>query len=185
MANCPPGVQRIASPAFDVAPLPYPRGMEQKPPRKVREPGEYGYEDASFRTMGGEEGVRRLVDLFYDAMERRPDAQRIRRMHPSDLQISRDKLWTFLCGWLGGPKRYADRYGPIRIPHAHAHLDLGEPERDAWLACMQEAVDAMDVPDDFKAYFMREIRVPAGRSMDMAQAAKAEKEAKRTERARR
>jgi len=135
---------------------------------KTRQPGEYGYEDTSYRTMGGDEGVRRLVDLFYDAMEQRPDAQKIREMHPSDLQISRDKLWTFLCGWLGGPKRYADRYGPIRVPAAHAHLHLGEAERDTWLACMQGAIDEMDVPDDFKTYFMREIAVPAERSMQAA-----------------
>jgi hemoglobin len=146
--------------------------------KRERQPGDYGYEDTSFRAMGGEEGIRRLVDLFYDAMERRPDAQRIRSMHPSDLQISRDKLWTFLCGWLGGPKRYAERYGPIRLPHAHAHLDLDEAERDAWLACMQEAIDAMDVAEDFKAYFMREIRVPAERSMQMARAATQERAAK-------
>ncbi len=157
--------------------------MASDPPRTTRAPGEYGHEDTSFRTMGGEAGVRRLVDRFYDAMERRPDAARILGMHPSDLTVSRDKLFTFLCGWLGGPKRYAQRYGPIRIPRAHAHLDLAEPERDAWLACMQEAIDGMDVPDDFKAYFMREIRVPAQRSMEVAQQAKrekAEKKARRT-----
>ena len=139
-----------------------------KPPRRVRQPGEYGYEDTSFRTLGGETGVRELVDLFYDAMERRPDARKILSMHPSDLSISREKLWVFLCGWLGGPKRYAERWGPIRIPAAHAHLTVGEAERDAWLACMQEAIDAVDVPDDFRAYFMREIRVPAERVMQVA-----------------
>lgn len=139
-----------------------------KPPRRVRQPGEYGHEDTSFRTLGAEAGVRALVDLFYDAMERRPDAQKILAMHPSDLSISREKLWVFLCGWLGGPKRYAERWGPMRIPTAHAHLVVGEAERDAWLACMQEAIDAVDVPDDFRDYFMREIRVPAERVMQVA-----------------
>lgn len=140
----------------------------KKPPRRVRQPGDYGYEDTSFRTLGGEAGVRELVDLFYDAMERRPDARKILAMHPGDLSISREKLWVFLCGWLGGPKRYAERWGPMRIPAAHAHLSVGEAERDAWLACMQEAIDAVNVPDDFRAYFMREIRVPAERVMQVA-----------------
>ena len=139
-----------------------------RPPRRERQPGDYGYQDTSFRTLGGEAGVRKLVDLFYDEMERRPDAQKIRRMHPSDLEITREKLHVFLCGWLGGPKRYAERWGPIRIPAAHTHLKVGAAERDAWLACMQVAIDAVDVPDDFRIYFMHEIRVPAERVMQAA-----------------
>lgn len=114
--------------------------------------------------MGGEAGVRLLVDRFYDAMERRPEAARIRRMHDDDLSESRDKLAAFLTGWLGGPKRYRERWGPIRIPAAHAHLAIGSAERDAWLGCMQEAIDGMPVADDFKSYFMREIAVPANRA---------------------
>lgn len=131
----------------------------------MKQPGEYGFEDTSLRAMGGEPGVRRLVDLFYDAMESRPEARRILEMHPEDLGLSRDKLAAFLTGWLGGPKRYRERWGKIQIPVAHRHLDIGEEERDAWLACMQQAIDEMPVDDEFRAYFMREIAVPANRVM--------------------
>ncbi len=130
-----------------------------------RKPGEFGYEDVSLQAMGGEPGVRRLVDLFYDAMESRPGAQRIRAMHPEDMSESRDKLAAFLTGWLGGPKRFRERWGKIQIPVAHRHLDIGATERDAWLACMQVAIDAMSVSEGFRAYFMREIAVPANRVM--------------------
>ncbi len=130
-----------------------------------RQPGDYGYEDTSLKAMGGEPGVRKLVDLFYDEMERLPEARTIREMHPRDLSISRDKLAAFLTGWLGGPKRYREHWGPIRIPAAHAHLKIGAAERDAWLLCMQRAVDQMPLADDFRAYFMREIAVPANRAM--------------------
>jgi hemoglobin len=123
----------------------------------------YGIGDASFRAAGGEEGIRRLVDRFYDLMNERSDAKRIRAMHPDDLAISRDKLSRFLCGWLGGPKRYSEKYGPIRIPRAHAHLDIGVEERDAWLSCMRAAVAEQPYTDDFKAYLLRELAVPAER----------------------
>ena len=74
------------------------------------------------------------------------------------------KLKVFLAGWLGGPKEYAKRFRKIRIPHVHAHLAIDEAERDAWLACMKQAVDAQDAwSDDFKAYFLRAIAVPAER----------------------
>ncbi|MBV1859797.1 MAG: hypothetical protein KUG77_15405 [Nannocystaceae bacterium] len=95
-------------------------------------------------------------------MEQLPEAARILAMHP-DIPLARDKLAVFLTGWLGGPKRYKERWGPIRIPAAHAHLPIGQDEHDAWLTCMDAAVDRMPVPDDFNTYFKREIRVPAGR----------------------
>ena len=129
----------------------------------AKEPGQYGYQDASLRAMGGETGVRRLVDRFYDAMKTLPEAAGILHMHPADLSLSREKLAAFLTGWLGGEKRYSQRWGPIRIPPAHAHLPIGEKERDAWLLCMQHAIEGMEVAPEFKAYFMREIAVPANR----------------------
>ena len=125
----------------------------------------YGHEDTSFRTAGGEQGIRQLVDAFYDVMEELPQAEKILKMHPRNLEISRDKLARFLAGWLGGPKLYREKYGPIRIPVAHRHLPIGPEERDAWLACMEKAVAKQENwPDSFKTYFMREIAVPAERS---------------------
>ena len=123
----------------------------------------YGTGDASFRAAGGEDGIRRLVDRFYDLMEERPDTKRIRSMHPKSLEVSRDKLARFLCGWLGGPKRYSEKYGPIQIPRAHVRFAIGAEERDAWLACMRAAIAEQPYAEDFKAYLLRELAVPAER----------------------
>ncbi|MDH5670871.1 MAG: group II truncated hemoglobin [Myxococcales bacterium] len=123
----------------------------------------YGDGDASYQAMGGDAGVRQLVDRFYDLMESLPEARTIRDMHGPDLGLSRDKLHIFLCGWLGGPRRYAERWGPIAIPPAHAHLPIGPAERDQWLLCMDRALAEMPVAEDFKAYFREQIRVPAER----------------------
>ena len=132
---------------------------------QISEPGQrqYGDGDTSFLAAGGEAGIRRLVDDFYDRMERLPEAAAIRAMHPEDLEESRDKLSRFLCGWLGGPKRYREKYGPISIPSAHAHLAIGSAERDAWLLCMREALTQQPWKDDFKAYLIRALSVPAER----------------------
>ena len=45
----------------------------------------------------------------------------------------------------------------------HQRFPIGEAERDAWLACMQLAVDEQPWEDEFKTYFMRAIAVPAER----------------------
>ncbi len=139
----------------------------------------YGSGDASFQAAGGTEGVRALVDAFYDVMEARPDARRIRKMHPRDLAVSRDKLARFLCGWLGGPKLFRERYGSISIPGVHAHLPIGAADRDAWLDCMREAVAAAPYEDAFKRYLLEQLGIPAER---IRQACEAEHRGDRDER---
>lgn len=131
----------------------------------------YGTEDASFKAAGEFEGIKTLVDAFYDAMEVLPVAKKIRDMHPADLEVSRDKLTRFLCGWLGGPRLYRETYGPIAIPSAHSHLPIGEAERDAWLACMEEALKTQPYAEDFKKYLLVQLAVPAERCRMASQAA--------------
>jgi hemoglobin len=125
---------------------------------------DYGQGEASFTAAGGFDGIKQLVDAFYDAMETLPQAKNVRNMHSPDLTESRDKLTRFLTGWLGGPKLFSEKYGPIRIPVAHRHLDIGPAERDAWLACMQIAVNTQPYPQDFRDYLMAQLYVPAERS---------------------
>ena len=121
----------------------------------------YGDGDTSFRTAGGVAGLRKLVDDFYRMMDTLPEAAVIRAMHPADLTEAADKLHRFLCGWLGGPKLYREKYGSIHIPSAHAHLAIGTAERDAWLLCMERALALQDYPQDFRDYLLRELFRPA------------------------
>jgi hemoglobin len=110
-----------------------------------------------------------LQELRGDHAQRRteldalPEAQTIRRMHPRDLTVSRDKLARFLCGWLNGPELFSKKYGPIKIPSAHAHLRVGPDEREAWLRCMELAIEEQDYSPEFAEYLIRELRVPAER----------------------
>jgi hemoglobin len=123
----------------------------------------YGQEDASFIAAGGEVGIQKLVEDFYRIMDERAHAEVIRKMHPHDLEVSVDKLARFLCGWLGGPRLYNEKYGSISIPAVHAHLVIHESERDAWLNCMQEAIALQPYAADFAVYLLTQLRVPAER----------------------
>ncbi len=121
----------------------------------------FGTGDASFRAAGGEAGLRRLVDDFFDRMGSDERFATIHAMHPDDKATSRDKLARFLCGWLGGPKLYHEKYGAIGIPRVHAHLAIGAAERDQWLTCMTESVDAQPFTPAFRKYLMEQLYVPA------------------------
>ena len=92
-----------------------------------------------FERLGGEPGVRALVDRFYDLMDLEPGWAELRALHPTTLDGSRDKLFWFLCGWLGGPAHYTDRFGHPMLRARHLPFSIGIRERDQWLACMQRA----------------------------------------------
>ena len=121
----------------------------------------YGTGDASFQAAGGEAGIRQLVDEFFNRMGSDERFATIYAMHPDDKEVSRDKLARFLCGWLGGPKLYSEKYGAIGIPRVHAHLAIATPERDQWLTCMTESVALQPFAADFKIYLMEQLYVPA------------------------
>jgi truncated hemoglobin YjbI len=71
--------------------------------------------------MGGETGVRTLVERFYDLMDSSPEAKDIRALHAASLKSSREKLFMFLSGWTGGPSLYIEKYGhPQLAPTSHA-----------------------------------------------------------------
>lgn len=123
----------------------------------------FGHLDTSYRAAGEEAGLRSLCEDFYHFMETLPEAEKIREMHKQDLSVMIDKLTLFLCGWLGGPRKYAEKYGPIHIPLAHQHFIINEPERDAWLLCMYKAIDKQPYSEEFKKYLKSAIAVPAER----------------------
>jgi hemoglobin len=96
-----------------------------------------------YERLGGTDGVRRLVDRFYDLMDLEPAYARLRAVHPTTLAGSRDKLGWFLCGWLGGPDLYVQRFGHPRLRARHLPYAIGIAERDQWLACMLQAMEEL------------------------------------------
>ena len=95
---------------------------------------------SGFDRWGGEAGVRSLVDRFYELMDQEPGYSALRAVHPASLEGSRDKLYWFLCGWLGGPSHYIDRFGHPMLRARHLPYSIGVLERDQWLSCMHRAM---------------------------------------------
>ncbi|MGB3916669.1 group II truncated hemoglobin [Thiothrix litoralis] len=91
--------------------------------------------------LGGEAGVLRLVNRFYDLMDELPEAWELRKIHPQDSQNARDRLFKFLSGWLGGPGLYEAEYGHPRLRMRHAPFPVNTQMRDQWLLCMDMALD--------------------------------------------
>ena len=93
-----------------------------------------------FVTIGGAPQIRALVERFYDLMELEPSYVALRAVHGPDLASARDKLFWFLCGWMGGPQHYVERFGHPRLRARHMPFKIGILERDQWLACMDQSM---------------------------------------------
>lgn len=92
--------------------------------------GKAKYGKNAFMMLGGVEGVRALANCFYDIMENAPEARKIRQMHPENLGPTRENLTLFICGWLGGPSLYKEKYGSVNLTDLHALLEINVTERD-------------------------------------------------------
>ena len=88
---------------------------------------------SAYELIGGEQKLRELVDRFYDLMELEPKFAGIRAMHPTATAGSRDKLFWFLSGWMGGPNLYIERLGHPRLRARHLPYAIASDERDQWL----------------------------------------------------
>ena len=94
-----------------------------------------------YERIGGEAKVRELVQRFYDLMDTLPEAYGIRKLHQSDLQGAREKLFKFLSGWMGGPQLYVEQYGHPMLRARHLPFPIGGGERDQWMLCMNQALE--------------------------------------------
>lgn len=105
--------------------------------------------------IGGDAVVLRLAERFYDVMER--DEPALTALHKRDeagriTRESRDRFGLFLIGWLGGAQTYMERHGHPRLRMRHGHLAIGAAHRDAWMRCMNTALDDLRISGDIREF---------------------------------
>ena len=93
-----------------------------------------------YQQLNGEDGLRALVNRFYQLMDELPEAKGVRNLHPPDITGSAEKLFKFLSGFLGGPQLYTSEYGHPRLRVRHLPFKIGKQEQDEWLLCMEQAL---------------------------------------------
>ena len=108
-----------------------------------------------YERIGGAEVVCKLVDRFYDLMDQQQDSQGIRELHAKSLKASREKLFMFLSGWLGGPQLYVEKFGHPRLRQRHLPFAIGESERDQWMNCMIETMQDLGLEEGLREELKR------------------------------
>jgi len=115
---------------------------------KIQEPMAHA---SVYEWIGGEERVHALTERFYDLMDQEPDFAVLRAVHGSQLSNARQRLFWFLCGWMGGPQHYSQRFGHPQLRARHLPFDIGITERDQWLTCMDRAMAETEVDAALRA----------------------------------
>ena len=114
-----------------------------------------------YQLLGGDPGIRSIVDRFYDLMDTAPEAATVRALHAKSLKASRDKLHLFLTGWTGGPPVYVERYGHPRLRARHFPFAIGERARDEWLWCMDQALAEHEMPEPLRQHLRERLHALA------------------------
>lgn len=107
-------------------------------------------EGSMYDWIGGEAGVCKLVDRFYDVMASAEYASTIRAMHQPDLAPMRASLFEYLSGWLGGPPLYIVKHGSPCISKPHARFTIDQAASDAWMQCMNQAMVDTGIAEQYR-----------------------------------
>jgi hemoglobin len=92
--------------------------------------------------LGGHDGIRAVVDDFYDRLEADEDLGPF--FEDADVARLRETQTDFLCEAAGGPETYDAT--PVREAHLHVPFTPAHIQRAVEL--LYESLDEFDVPDD-------------------------------------
>lgn len=103
----------------------------------------WGDHSTPYEAIGGDGEIHRLVEAFYDIID--DHSPSLRAMLPANTSGSRQKLYEYLSGWLGGPPLYTEKRGHPQLRRRHLPFAIGRAEADEWMRCMREAMNQSDV----------------------------------------
>jgi hemoglobin len=107
------------------------------------------------RKLGGVEGMRDLMDRFYDKVIE-SDIANFFPQDPEEFAEVKRKNTDFFVEIVGGPKIYKEADGVELneyMIHVHDEFSIPEKARLEWLGCMEETLKETDIPDSAKESF--------------------------------
>lgn len=92
--------------------------------------------------IGGEQGVKELVETFYDLIETHPTGRDILELHQDGhgLRHARLEQFDFMCGFLGGRRYYFEKHKHMNVKQIHEHVKITNQNAENWLLCMDMAI---------------------------------------------
>lgn len=101
----------------------------------------------------GEENLTRLINAFYKRVAVHP---KLIPIFPEDLTETIRKQIQFQTQYLGGPNLFTEEHGHPMMRARHANFAITPERAQAWLECMSDAMDEVELDEKFrKVYYKR------------------------------
>lgn len=106
----------------------------------------------------GRSQLDELVNAFYKKVSKHP---KLKPIFPADLDETARKQKQFLTQFLGGPPLYSEEHGHPMLRARHLPFEITTERATAWLSCMEEAMDEIELDIDIKEHLLNRLTFTA------------------------
>ncbi|GIO43954.1 globin domain-containing protein [Paenibacillus apis] len=119
-----------------------------------------------YEQLGGAETIRNLVEAFYPKVQANP---LLGPLFPEDIYPVMEKQYMFLTQFFGGPMLYSEAHGHPMMRARHLPFPVTPQRAEAWLGCMREALEDLEVPAPLREVVLHRLSGPAFHFVNTAQ----------------
>lgn len=116
-----------------------------------------------YDAIGGYEKIEELVKAFYKRVGKHP---LLIPIFPADLTETARKQTLFLTQFFGGPRLYEAERGHPMMRRRHLPFPITPARRDAWLDCMDEALDEAAIEEPYRTVMFDRMTLTANHMMN-------------------
>ncbi|WP_258279838.1 globin [Paenibacillus sp. SC116] len=116
------------------------------------------YPGTIYEALGGEAVLRQVVETFYPKVQAHP---LIGPLFPENIDPVVEKQILFLTQFFGGPAVYSELYGHPMMRARHLPFPITPKHADAWLSCMEAAMQEVNIDPELSHYILERLRGPA------------------------
>lgn len=121
------------------------------------------YSNTVYEAIGGHQTIELLVHAFYRRVENHPE---LRPIFPNDLTETARKQTQFLTQLFGGPPLYNEEHGNPRLRMRHLPFEITPHRRDAWLECMEHALEEVNILEPERSFIFERLHKTAHHMMN-------------------
>jgi hemoglobin len=111
-----------------------------------------------YEALGGARSLRLIVESFYPKVQAHP---LLGPLFPQDIDPIIEKQYLFLTQFFGGPSLYSDEYGHPMMRARHLPFEITSKHAEAWLDCMQRALQEVGLDKELQMIVMERLSGPA------------------------